>query len=105
MSLPATLTDVFVTMPPIEITATSVVPPPTSTTMDPSTSLTGTSAPMAAAKGSSMVYAFLAPAASVASLTALSSTPVTPEGTQTATRGLTRYRRSDLCGCTADEVS
>src|ERR687897_3411329 len=98
MSLPATLTDVFVTMPPMEITATSVVPPPTSTTMDPSASLTGTSAPIAAAKGSSMVYAFLAPADSVASLTALSSTPVTPEGTQTATRGLTRYRSIDLFG-------
>src|SRR5215218_10494691 len=98
MSFPATLTEVFVTMPPKEITATSVVPPPTSTTMDPSGSLTGRSTPMAAAKGSSIVYAFLAPADSVASLTALSSTPVTPEGTQTATRGRSRYRRTDLFG-------
>src|SRR5215208_4077584 len=98
MSFPATLTEVFVTMPPKEMTATSVVPPPTSTTMDPSGSLTGRSTPMAAAKGSSMVYAFLAPADSVASLTALSSTPVTPEGTQTATRGRSRYRRTDLFG-------
>ena len=43
-----------VTMPPSEMTATSVVPPPISTTMDPVGSVTGRSAPMAAAMGSSM---------------------------------------------------
>src|SRR5829696_3814225 len=41
MSLPATLTDVVVTIAPIEITATSVVPPPTSMIMDPRGSLIG----------------------------------------------------------------
>ena len=43
-----------VTMPPSEMTATSVVPPPISTTMDPVGSVTGRSAPIAAAMGSSM---------------------------------------------------
>jgi hypothetical protein len=44
-----------VTMPPREITATSVVPPPMSTTMLPVGSLTGSPAPIAAAIGSSMM--------------------------------------------------
>jgi hypothetical protein len=44
-----------VTMPPSEITATSVVPPPTSTTMLPAGSYTGSPAPIAAAIGSSMM--------------------------------------------------
>ena len=44
-----------VTMPPSEITATSVVPPPMSTTMFPVGSLIGSPAPMAAAIGSSMM--------------------------------------------------
>ena len=87
MSSPAILIEDLVTMPPSEITATSLVPPPTSTIMDPCASLTGSPAPIAAASGSSMVYACRAPADSVASLTARSSTPVTPEGTQTTTRG------------------
>ena len=43
-----------VTMPPRLITATSVVPPPMSTTMLAAVSLTGRSAPIAAAIGSSM---------------------------------------------------
>ncbi len=42
-----------VTMPPREMTATSVVPPPTSTTMLPVGWCTGSPAPMAAAMGSS----------------------------------------------------
>ena len=41
-------------MPPSEMTATSVVPPPMSTTMLPVGSVTGRSAPIAAAMGSSM---------------------------------------------------
>ena len=85
--------DDLLTMPPREITATSLVPPPTSTIIDPCASLTGSPAPMAAASGSSMVKACLAPADSVASLTARSSTPVTPEGTHTTTRGPTRERK------------
>ena len=52
--LPAKRSELDVTMPPSEMTATSVVPPPISTTMEPVGSVTGRSAPMAAAMGSSM---------------------------------------------------
>src|SRR5215204_2852170 len=99
MSSPAIRIDDLVTIPPKEITATSLVPPPMSTTMDPWASLTGNPAPMAAARGSSIVYACRAPADSVASLTALSSTPVTPLGTHTTTLGPESERRILLCGC------
>ena len=44
----------LVTMPPSEMTAISVVPPPMSTTMLPVASSTGSPAPIAAAIGSSM---------------------------------------------------
>ena len=81
------------TMPPREITATSVVPPPMSTTMFPVGSWTGIPAPIAAAMGSSRMYAgFRAPAYSAASITARCSTPVTPDGTQTTIRGLANRR-------------
>ena len=43
------------TMPPRLMTATSVVPPPMSTTIDAAVSLTGSPAPIAAAIGSSMM--------------------------------------------------
>ncbi|MNV56410.1 hypothetical protein D3C71_1486930 [compost metagenome] len=55
ISSPATRTERLVTMPPSEMTATSVVPPPMSTTMLPVGSHTGRSAPIAAANGSSMM--------------------------------------------------
>ena len=67
-------------MPPSEMTATSVVPPPMSTIMFPVGSATGRPAPIAAAIGSSIRYAWRAPADSVASSTARFSTPVTPDG-------------------------
>jgi hypothetical protein len=54
-SSPAVRMDMLVTMPPREITATSVVPPPMSTIMLPVASCTGRDAPMAAAIGSSMM--------------------------------------------------
>ena len=79
----------LVTMPPSEITAISVVPPPISTTMLPVASSTGSPAPIAAAIGSSMRYASRAPACCAASMTARFSTSVTPEGTPTTTRGRT----------------
>ena len=88
-SSPATRTDWAVTMPPSEITATSVVPPPMSTIMLPLGSCTGRSAPIAAAIGSSMMCTGLrAPAYSAASCTARCSTPVMPDGTQMTIRGL-----------------
>src|SRR5215212_2350308 len=99
ISSPAILMEDLVTIPPREITATSLVPPPTSTTMDPWASLTGIPAPIAAARGSSMVYACRAPADSVASLTARSSTPVTPLGTHTTTLGPIRDFKSLRRGC------
>ena len=49
-------------MPPSEMTATSLVPPPMSTIMLPVGSATGRPAPMAAAMGSSMRVAQRAPA-------------------------------------------
>jgi actin-like ATPase involved in cell morphogenesis len=55
MSSPAVRIDWLVTMPPRLITATSVVPPPMSTTMLPVASCTGNPAPIAAAIGSSMM--------------------------------------------------
>ena len=85
--------DWLVTMPPSEITATSVVPPPMSTTMLPVGSCTGRPAPMAAAIGSSMMKGVLrAPAYSAASCTARFSTPVTPDGTQITMRGFAQRR-------------
>src|SRR3954468_18779661 len=86
-SSPPTRMDCETTMPPSEITATSEVPPPMSTTMLPVGSPTGRPAPIAAAIGSSIRYACRAPADRQASSTARFSTPVTPDGTQTTTRG------------------
>ena len=92
-SSPPIRTDWLVTIPPSEITATSVVPPPMSTTMLPVGSCTGRPAPMAAAMGSSMMNAGLrAPADSAASCTARCSTPVMPDGTQMTMRGLANLR-------------
>ena len=62
-SSPPTRTDSEHTMPPREMTATSDVPPPMSTTMLPVGSWTGRPAPMAAAMGSSMMKTLRAPAA------------------------------------------
>ena len=95
-SSPAIRIDSLATMPPSEMTATSVVPPPMSTIMLPAGSCTGSPAPIAAAIGSSMMYAGLrAPACSAASCTARCSTPVMPDGTQITMRG-----RAHLRGCT-----
>lgn len=62
ISSPATRMDLASTIPPREMTATSVVPPPMSTIMFPAGSETGRLAPIAAAIGSSNRYASLAPA-------------------------------------------
>ena len=56
------------------MTAISLVPPPMSMIMFPDGPLMGTLAPIAAASGSSMRYASLAPALSAASRTARFST-------------------------------
>ena len=80
-------------MPASEITATSVVPPPISTTILLVGSVMGNPAPIAAAMGSSMRKTSLAPADSADSRTARFSTWVIPEGTQAITRGLIKVRR------------
>ena len=74
-------------MPPSEISAVSVVPPPTSTTMLPTGSWIGSPAPIAAAIGCSMSCASAAPARRAASVTARRSTSVIADGTQITTRG------------------
>ena len=88
-SSPATRAECAVTIPPIEITATSVVPPPISTMRFALGKCTGNPAPIAAAIGSSMMYTGRrAPANSAASCTARFSTPVISDGTQIIIRGL-----------------
>ena len=76
------------TTPPIEISAVSVVPPPTSTMRFPMGSLIGRPDPIAAASGCSMSRASAAPALRAASVTALRSTAVIADGTQITTLGL-----------------
>ena len=75
------------TMPPSEMTATSVVPPPMSTISEPDGSDTGSPAPIAAAIGSSIRRAQRAPALRAASRTARFSTSVTPDGMPSSIRG------------------
>ena len=87
ISSPPTRADVAATTPPSEMTATSVVPPPMSTIIDPAASWIGRPAPIAAAIGSSMRCASRAPAIVAASVTARFSTSVTPDGMPITTRG------------------
>ena len=74
-------------MPPRDSTATSVVPPPTSTTIEPLGSAIGSPPPIAAASGSSISDIWRAPAARQASLIARFSTSVAPDGAHMTTRG------------------
>src|SRR4029077_4502440 len=82
---PPPLPDPHTTIPPSASTATSVVPPPMSTTIVPCASATGSPAPIAAAIGSSRSEPLRTPAASVASSTVFRPTSVTPLGTQRTT--------------------
>ena len=82
-------------MPDRERTATSVVPPPMSTTIEPVGSWIGSPAPIAAAIGSSIRPTRRAPAFRQLSLIARRSTAVAPDGTQTMTLGFTNPWR--LC--------
>ena len=81
-SSPATLIDLSQTIPPNEITAISVVPPPISITIFPFGSNTSIPIPIAAAIGSCISQTSFAPACSAESITALFSTSVTPDGIQ-----------------------
>ena len=78
ISSPATRTDCAVTMPAREMTATSVVPPPMSTTIEACGSVMGSPIPMPAAMGSSMRKTLRAPARSALLITARFSTGVMP---------------------------
>jgi hypothetical protein len=75
------------TMSPSEMSAVSVVPPPTSTTRLAVGSVIGSPHPMAAAMGCSMRNVSLAPARRAASRTARRSTSVIAVGTHSTTRG------------------
>src|SRR3954451_17566638 len=78
-SSPPMRIDCDTTMPPSEMTAPSLGPPPMSTTMFPVGSPTGSPAPIAAAIGSSIRYAWRGPADRQGSSTAPLSPPVTPQ--------------------------
>ena len=80
-------------MPFKEMTATSEVPPPISSTIEPRASCTGKPAPTAAAMGSGTMSTLRAPAPSADSLMARRSTWVEPKGTHTRTRGLGLKKR------------
>ena len=85
---PPTRTEPEYTAPPSDITPTSVVPPPISTTIEPVASSTGNPAPIAAAIGSSINSTRRAPAPTADSRIARRSTWVDPHGTQITMRGL-----------------
>src|SRR5436190_992043 len=74
------------------MTATSLVPPPMSTTIEPLAASTGSPAPMAAAIGSSISATCRAPADRHASSTARCSTLVIPDGAHITTRGRANLR-------------
>src|SRR3989344_1982666 len=74
-------------MPPRLSTAMSVLPPPISTSIEPTASRIGSRMPSAAAMGSSIICTSRAPALDAASLTARISTLVMPLGTPITTRG------------------
>ena len=81
-SSPATRIEFSTTIPLNEIIATSVVPPPISTTSDPLGCSISIPIPIAAAIGSCTIYTSRAPACSAESFTALFSTSVIPDGIQ-----------------------
>ena len=90
------------TIPPSEIMAVSVVPPPMSTTMFPSGSWMGIPAPMAAAMGWATNWASAAPAWRAASFTARRSTSVMADGTHRSTRG--RWNRDRPARCNSRRI-
>ena len=80
-------------MPDSDRTATSVVPPPMSTTIEPVGSWMGKPAPIAAAIGSYIRPTRRAEALRQESLMARRSTAVAPDGTHTITLGFTKPLR------------
>ena len=96
-SSPAVRIELFDTMPPSEMTAISVLPPPMSTTMLPSGATTSRPMPIAAAIGSNIRYTSRPPACSAESRTARSSTSVDPEGTPITMRSEGEKNRLPVC--------
>src|SRR6266540_792550 len=88
--------DCETTIAPSEITATSLVPPPTSTTMLPLGPPISSPPPIAAAIGSSIRVTSRAPAERHASSRARVSTSVIPEGAHITTRGCAKRCPSTL---------
>ena len=96
-SSPATLMLLLATIPPNEMTAISVVPPPMSTIMLPSGASTSRPIPMAAAIGSKIRNTSRPSACSAESRTARNSTSVEPEGTPITIRSCGESRRLPVC--------
>ena len=96
---PAILKFFDLTIPPKDITAISVVPPPISITILPTGSFVGKRIPIAPAIGSSTIWTSLAPAFFVASRTARISTFVTPLGTPTTTLGPNIFGENSSARC------
>ena len=96
-SSPAVRIELFDTIPPSEITAISVLPPPISTIMLPSGASTSIPIPTAAAIGSKIKYTSRPSACSAESRTARSSTSVEPEGTPITMRSDGEKRREPEC--------
>ena len=96
MASPAERTLRECTMPASEMIATSHVPPPMSTIIEPAGSETGSPTPIAAAIGSSTRKTSPTPAACAASSTARFSTSVMSPGTAITTRGFTYLLQNRL---------
>ena len=90
ISSPAISMEFATTIPPREITATSVVPPPISTIILACGSVISRPAPIADAIGSSIKITSLAPACFAASSTARRCTSVVDEGIPITMRGLSK---------------
>ena len=97
MRSPPTRADRLKARPCNEMTPTSVVPPPMSTTIDPTGSATGSPAPIAAAIGSSISETRSAPALLTASRIARRSTDVAPDGMLMTTSGPRENRLGPPC--------
>ena len=93
--LPATRSDCETTIPPSEMTATSVVPAADVDDHVARGPSIGSPAPIAAAIGSSMMSTLRAPASLAASRTARSSTLVISAGTQMTTDGFGRRKLAE----------
>ena len=96
-SSPAIRIELFDTIPPKDMTAISVLPPPISTIMLPSGASTSIPIPIAAAIGSKIRYTSRPSACSAESLTALNSTSVEPEGTPITIRNEGENKRLPVC--------